>query len=170
MKSPSASLPAPDSPVMSTFASVVATRSAKFTAARITSDNAIISFTILLSKNLLSFRSRILRSNLVRRDVVTLRLAPEPLKIVKPSRLLVEHVHHEIAVIDQNPFGGLIALNARGRRPAMFKLLDNLVANGLDLPPICAGKDHEKIGKGSDTPQIEHRGLESLLLSRSVQH
>src|SRR5437588_9286191 len=112
MKNASASLPAPDSPVTSTFASVVATRSAKFTAARIASDNAMISFTILVSKNLLSFQSRILRSNLVRRNVVALRFAPEPLEVVKPARLFVEHMHHKIAVIDQNPFGILITFDA----------------------------------------------------------
>src|SRR4029079_10560269 len=52
MKIASASLPEPDSPVMSTLASVAATRSARLTASRIASDNATISITILLSKNL----------------------------------------------------------------------------------------------------------------------
>src|ERR1041385_9416589 len=108
MKNASASLPAPDSPVTSTFASVVATRSAKFTAARIASDSAMISFTILLSKNLLSLHSRILRSNLVRRDVVALGFAPKPLEVVKATRLFVEHMNDKIAVVDENPFGILI--------------------------------------------------------------
>src|SRR5215471_8052676 len=51
MKAASASLPAPDSPVMSTLALVGATRSASLTVSRIASDNATISITILLSKN-----------------------------------------------------------------------------------------------------------------------
>src|SRR2546428_11642422 len=51
MKAASASLPDPDSPVTSTFASVGATRSASPTASRIASDNATISITIFLSKN-----------------------------------------------------------------------------------------------------------------------
>src|SRR6266851_1628664 len=45
----SASLPAPDSPVTSTLASVAATRSARPTASRIASDTATISITIPLS-------------------------------------------------------------------------------------------------------------------------
>src|SRR5437879_3816858 len=51
MKAASASFPDPDSPVISTFAFVGATRSASPTASRIASDNATISLTILLSKN-----------------------------------------------------------------------------------------------------------------------
>src|SRR2546430_17499307 len=51
MNAASASLPAPDSPVISTFASVVATRSARPTASRIASDSATISIIMLLSKN-----------------------------------------------------------------------------------------------------------------------
>src|SRR6185436_13480731 len=54
MKIESASLPQPDSPVISTLASVAATRSARLTASRIASDNATISITILLSKNLIA--------------------------------------------------------------------------------------------------------------------
>src|SRR4029079_11331139 len=54
MKIESASLPQPDSPVISTLASVAAPRSPRLTASRISCDNATISITILLSKNLIA--------------------------------------------------------------------------------------------------------------------
>src|SRR6266571_126363 len=170
MNAATASLPAPDSPVTSTLASVAATRSAKLTAARIASDNAMISVTILLSKNSFSLQSRSLRSNLIWRDVITLCFAPEPFEIVEASSFVIENVHDQITVIDQNPFRGLIAFDSRRGRAATLELLDDLIANCLDLPAISAGKDHKEIGKAGNAAQIQHRRLQSFLLARRVEN
>src|SRR5215831_20453334 len=72
MKSASASLPVPDSPVIKTFASVEATRSARRTASLIAGERANISITVGFSKNyhqldcLLGFRLGSLRAKVAR--------------------------------------------------------------------------------------------------------
>src|ERR1051325_458173 len=116
MNAASASLPAPDSPVTSTFASVAATRSARATASRLASDNATISITIVISKNQLR--------EIVGRQIQTSRLAPQSLQVVKTSRLLVKNVHYKVTIVDQDPFGGLITFNPSRRTAMGLQLFD----------------------------------------------
>src|SRR6185503_18565039 len=53
-----------------------------------------------------------------------LRLAPEAFEVVKLPRLLLKHVHYEIAVIKKDPLGGLVTFDTQCR---MARLLQRLV-------------------------------------------
>ena len=49
----------------------------------------------------------------VSRQRQTLRLAPQTFEVIKLSRLLFEHMDHEIAIVQQNPLRRVVAFNAR---------------------------------------------------------
>ena len=98
------------------------------------------------------------------RNIETYRFTPEPLQVIEATRLIIKDMHHEIAVINQNPFGVLITFHARRGITMTLQLLNHFVGDRLHLSPICAGTDDEEIGKAGDTRKIENDNIFSLFV------
>lgn len=69
----------------------------------------------------------------------------------------------EISVVDQDPFGVVVAFKARREFALAFQALRDLIGNRLDLPRVGAGADQEVIGEGSCFADIEHDNVPRLL-------
>ncbi len=72
-------------------------------------------------------------------------------------------MNQEIAVVDQHPFGVLIALDAGRVFAELSQLRLNFVGDGLDLPGIGAGAHQEVIGERGDLAHIQQHEVSRLL-------
>jgi len=72
-------------------------------------------------------------------------------------------VDDEVAVVGQYPLGPVVALDAQRSLAALLELELDLVANGLNLPEVGPGTDHEVIGEGTDPAKVENADVERLL-------
>jgi len=91
-----------------------------------------------------------------------LGVAPEALQVVILAGLFAKDVNQEVAVIQQNPFGVLIALHAIGTLPKFAKLRLHFVGNRLNLPRVGAAGNDEKVGKRGDVAQVQNGDILGL--------
>src|SRR6185369_4478102 len=103
------------------------------------------------------------------RQLHSLRLAPQTLEVVKLSRLLLEDMDHEIAVVQQNPLRGFVALNARGGFAGFLELVVNSVGDRLHLSLVRAAEDHKVVGETRDLAQVQHDRIDGFLLAASLK-
>ena len=83
-------------------------------------------------------------------------VAPEALEVVKISGVFVEDVYDEVAVIEQDPFGRIVALGANDAGvQLLLQLLGDLVGDRLHLPLVGAAGDNEKFGETGDIAEVE---------------
>lgn len=80
---------------------------------------------------------------------------PEALQVIVRSCRLRENVDDEVAVIDQNPFGALITLDADRPPAGFFHAFSNLIANCLPLPGIAGRADYKVVGERGDFAEVE---------------
>ena len=69
----------------------------------------------------------------------------------------------EVAVVHQNPFGGIIAFHADRQFSRFLQLLSNFIGNRMALPCIGNGTDQEVIGERSDFSKVENSQVKSFL-------
>lgn len=70
---------------------------------------------------------------------------------------------HQVAVVDQHPFGVLVTFQAGGIFAVLFEGFRDLVADGLDLACVRAGGDDEVVGEGGGVPDVQYCNVTSLL-------
>ena len=102
----------------------------------------------------------------VRGDLDAVRVAPQPLEAVEDARLGREHVDDEIEVVEQNPFGAVVAFDVRRLDPLVGERFHHAVRDRAHLPRVRAGRDQEEIGEAGGFPQVEHRKIDRLLVFR----
>ncbi len=56
---------------------------------------------------------------------------------------------YEIHIVEQDPLGLVVALNARRPHALIAKRLLHIVSDSLYLARICSGTNHKVIGKGA---------------------
>ena len=83
-----------------------------------------------------------------------LRVAPEAFEVVILAGFFGKYVNQEVAVIEQHPFGVLVAFDALWALAQFAELRFDLVGDRLDLPGVRAATDDEKVGEGSDFAKI----------------
>jgi len=91
-------------------------------------------------------------------------VAPEPLQIVKAARLFGEYVNDERAVIDQNPFGVVVAFGVERARFDQLQFFDHGVGDRLGLARRIACAYDEVIRKFRDGRQPQYEDALGLLL------
>jgi len=64
-------------------------------------------------------------------------------------------VDQEVAVIEQDPFGRIIALYTDWKLAHVLEEFADLISYRLRLPLVCSGTDHEVVREGCDFTQIE---------------
>jgi hypothetical protein len=82
-------------------------------------------------------------------------MPPETLEVVVGTRARLEYVHDEVAIVLENPFGILVALDADRHLAAIFQFEVDLVADGLVLAAAGACTNQKEIGEGGDLSKIE---------------
>src|SRR5438874_2126628 len=73
--------------------------------------------------------------------------SPESLESVEQTRLSRENVDDEIEVVEQDPFGSIVAFDVRRLGPVFRKRFHDAVGDGANLPGVRARADDEVIGK-----------------------
>ena len=80
-----------------------------------------------------------------RGDLDPFRVSPEAFETVEEARLAREDVDDEVEVVEQNPFGAVVAFDVRrldfGREPPSRR------PRWRALPRVGAGRDHEEVGE-----------------------
>ena len=70
----------------------------------------------------------------------------------------------QVAVIGQHPLRLVVTLDAEGQFAGLLLQLEaDFVADGLNLPPAGARRDHEEIGKRSDASEVQNQGVGGFL-------
>lgn len=64
-------------------------------------------------------------------------------------------MNQEIAIIHQDPFGGIVAFHTDGHFPGELELLVNFITHSMPLSRIRNRTDEKKISESSDRPEIE---------------
>src|SRR4051812_11876399 len=77
--------------------------------------------------------------------VDALGVGPEVFESVITTRLLIEDVHHDIAVILHDPAARLISLDAEPFLILRAHVRVDLFREGVDLTSAGAGHQHEKV-------------------------
>jgi hypothetical protein len=95
-------------------------------------------------------------------------VTPEPFEIIVFARLFREDVHQKIAVIHEDPFGVLVALDAERTFTDSDEVLPDGIADGLDLTGIRSVADDEAVGEGSDLAEVQNANILSFLRCRGV--
>ena len=72
-----------------------------------------------------------------RGDLDPLRVAPQPLEAVEQPRLGREDVHDEVEVVEQDPFGPVVAFDVRRLDALVRERLDHAVGNRANLPRVA---------------------------------
>jgi hypothetical protein len=96
-------------------------------------------------------------------------VAPEPFQVVVAPRILGENVHHEISVIHQDPFRGIVTLDADRQLTHLLQLFLDLIANGMALPGIRNSTEDEKVSERGDLAEIEDTYVGSFLRLRCIR-
>ena len=92
--------------------------------------------------------------------------APEPFQLKVLAGFRRKDVDEVVAVIGQNPLGGLVAFEAVGEIAVLvLELKADFVGNGLHLAGIGAGADDEVIGEGSDAGEVENDDVSGLFVA-----
>lgn len=71
-------------------------------------------------------------------------------------------MNHEVAVIDQDPFGGVVAFDAVGELARLLKLFLDFVRDGVGLAGIGNRADDEVVGERSDVAEIQDGQVRSF--------
>src|SRR5207237_5240571 len=72
-------------------------------------------------------------------------VGPEPFQIVMCPLLGVEHVHHHVAEVEQDPAAPALPLAADHPVPVRRQLFFHAVGDGLELPIARAAPDHQEV-------------------------
>jgi len=96
----------------------------------------------------------------------TRSVGPEAFEVVVRPVVGVEHVHHHVPEIEQDPASSALSLAARSRRPlrrsAPFSTLSTMASSCRSLPPL---PDHQEVGVPGHPPAGRaHHALGLLLL------
>jgi hypothetical protein len=95
-------------------------------------------------------------------------VTPEAFEVIVFARFFREDVHQKIAVIHQDPFGVLVALDAERTFTDIEEVLPDSVADGLDLTGIRSVADDETVGEGRDLAEVQNANILSFLRCRCV--
>lgn len=82
-------------------------------------------------------------------------MTPEAFEIVVGAGGFREDMDDEIAVIHENPLGGIIAFDARRQLAGRLQLFSDLVCDGVGLAGVGNRADDEEIGEGGDLAKVE---------------
>lgn len=74
-----------------------------------------------------------------------LSVAPDSLQIVEQTVLLGEHVDDDVAVVHQDPVGGLVALDLLHIAACLVELFLHVVHHGLHLVGVASAADDEVV-------------------------
>src|SRR2546430_245254 len=74
-------------------------------------------------------------------------------------------MHNEITIVDQHPFGCLIAFYVRGAPPGFREPFCDLICDRLHLSARLAAADDKVVCKGGYSLQIENNDLSRLLVA-----
>ena len=77
-------------------------------------------------------------------------------------------MNQEVAVVEQNPFRGVVTLYADRKLSHAFEEVADLVGNCLTLPLVCGSTDDEVVGKRCDFTQIENDQVFGFLRFRAL--
>ena len=89
-------------------------------------------------------------------------MPPQPLQIVISAGLRRKNVNQIVAVVGQDPFGGVEALDVHRILAPLAQLQPHFFTDGLDLAGVAAGADHKKVGKRGHLAQVEHADISGL--------
>lgn len=70
------------------------------------------------------------------RGVDRMGVAPQAFQVVISSGRFGKNMHNKVAVIHENPFGGIIAFDADRKLSGLLQLLFNFVANGVTVARV----------------------------------
>jgi hypothetical protein len=90
-------------------------------------------------------------------------MPPETLEVVVGTRVRLEYVHDEIAIVLENPLGVLVAFDADRHLAAVFQFEVDLVTDGLVLAAAGACANQKEIGERGDLSEIENDDVVGLL-------
>jgi hypothetical protein len=68
----------------------------------------------------------------------------------------------EVAVVDQDPFCGAVALAADGQFAGFLQLLSHFIGDRLRLARIGCGADYEIIGEGGYFPEVQYANVQGF--------
>lgn len=87
-------------------------------------------------------------------NIDPLGMTPETLEIVVRTSRFRKDMDNEVPVIQQDPFGGVIALSADRQLAHLLQLLGNLVRYRVRLTRVRYGANDEKICEGSNFAKV----------------
>jgi hypothetical protein len=111
-------------------------------------------FGALLSIPLTSAVIRSLYSNGQGGDIDPFGMTPETLEVVVRTSRFGKDMDDEVTVIQQDPFGGVIALETDRKLAHLLQLLGNLIRYRLRLARVRYGTNNEEIREGSYFPKV----------------
>lgn len=86
-------------------------------------------------------------------------VAPEVFEVVQGAGLGGEHVQNNVTVVLDDPAALVVTLTSPASRAALFQDTIHLVRDGVNLPAVGAGRDHEVIANGRNAGEIEHERI-----------
>src|SRR5262245_51045582 len=90
-------------------------------------------------------------------DLNLLGRTPQTLEVVEEPRTFAEDMHDERAVIEQHPLRRLVAFAVSQAHFVVRELLFDFVADRLHLARAEARAEQERVGKGTELPEVEQR-------------
>jgi len=91
---------------------------------------------------------------------------PQPVELVKFPDAIQENVHHEIAVVDQDPPPLAGAFHAQRSMAFLLQRFLDMTCQGGDLPVGGSRAEEKIIGEGGVFPDVQGADLRSLFLLR----
>src|SRR5208283_5823778 len=94
-------------------------------------------------------------------------LGPEILERIVRAGFGLEHVHHDVAVVEENPAAFFIAFDAQ---PVVAQLVledpIDLFADGVQLPPTGPAHQDKEVEYGGQLPQVEDYDIAAAIFRR----
>jgi len=98
-------------------------------------------------------------------DAEAFGIAPEAFEIVILAGAFAEDVDNEIAVIEQEPFGGAgFAFTMRKMTAVLVQALFNSLGDGAELRLALAGAEDEILGEGACLAQVKDDDIECVFI------
>jgi hypothetical protein len=105
----------------------------------------------------------------LRRQLEPRGVAPQLLEAVEAALVRLEHVHDEIAVVEEDPLELGLTLAADRLRTGLAEFAFDLIGDGMHLPVGGAGGDQEVVGDDEQFPDAQGHDVRRLLLGGGLR-
>src|SRR5680860_102371 len=95
-------------------------------------------------------------------------VSPESLEVVVLASRRLEHVNHDVAVVEQHPLGLRPALVTQWLSARLLEPLLNMVCQGLSVRPGIPGGYHKHLGDHKQVPDFQQDDVLALLVGYGV--